>query len=86
MRLYHKTGFGHESLSIFVHYVPNLLSVLDHTSRFLFPEEKETTLRFSNPAEKHAGAFLLGHKNKKTARMCRFFVFVPKTGFEPACP
>jgi hypothetical protein len=77
-------GLGHESLSVLVHFVPNPLSVRYPASRFSFFVKKKTSLRLSNPDEKHTDAFLLGH-NIKHAPECVFYV-VPKTGFEPACP
>ncbi len=45
-------------LSIFVHYVPNLLSTCRPVSRFIFLVEKETSLRLFDYPELCAGTVL----------------------------
>ena len=62
---------GHESLSIFVHYVPNLLSVLDPASAvFISRKGNENMPAASTTKKQHAGAVFLN--------------VVDPTGFEPA--
>jgi len=58
---------GHESLSIFVHFVPNLLSVLDPASLV----RKLTSFRPAQQHESNAGCFLL---HKTPMRMHGSFV------------
>jgi hypothetical protein len=41
-------GFGHESLSILIHYVLNLLSVLDPTSAVFALRIAKTCLQFTS--------------------------------------
>ena len=61
---------GHESLSIFVHYVPNLQSVLDPASAVFISKKNENMPAASTTKKQHAGAVFLN--------------VVDPTGFEPA--
>lgn len=73
---------GHESLSIFIHYVLNLLSVLDPASSVFLPRKgRKTCLRPPPEHESNAGCFLKQNTNSQELVFC--FTRAGPRGFEP---
>ena len=74
---------SHESLSIIMRYALILLSVLDHTSRFLFLVEKETSLRSFDSGRTCRRARSNPQQIEKSPARLEIFLFVAGSGIEP---